>query len=148
MSKKPPFVFLLLSLFTLPVYAQVTRLSNNTSYDQGFALSETKILLRSRINDSIWVYDIPGNTFIKLSDTITVGTTQEFAVLNGTVYFSGKTNTRGLELCKTDGTPGGTSMVADINPGAADSDPKYGFLIYNNELYFTATESFYDCGTK
>ena len=124
----------------LPAGAQVTRLSNNTSYGQGFPLTDTKILLRSGINDSIWVYDIPGNTFTKLSDTITVGANFAFGLLNGVLYFSGKTATSGIELCKTDGTPAGTSMVRDINAGAANSDPKYGFIAYNNELYFTAND--------
>jgi hypothetical protein len=31
-------------------------------------------------------------------------------------------------------------MVKNINPLAADSEPKDGFIVYNDELYFTADD--------
>jgi ELWxxDGT repeat protein len=131
----------LLSVFILPVSAQVTRLSNNTSYDWGFALTNTKIMLRSGIDKTILAYDIPGNSFTQLSSTVSVEADYQFGVLNGKLYFAGKTAAEGIELWVSDGTPGGTSLLKDINTnGTADSNPKYGFIVYNNELYFTADD--------
>ncbi len=54
------------------------------------------------------------------------------------IYFTGNNGTSGNEPWKTDGTEGGTSPVADINTGAPSSEPNYLF-IYNNQLYFTAS---------
>ncbi|MBL7740340.1 MAG: T9SS type A sorting domain-containing protein [Chitinophagaceae bacterium] len=121
--------------------SQVTRLSNNTSYDWGFALTSTKIILRSQISKTIWVYDIPGNSFTELSAAAQVEEDYDYGVMGGKLYFAGKTVAEGIELWVTDGTPGGTSLLKDINTsGAADSEPKYGFIEYNNELYFTAND--------
>ena len=40
-----------------------------------------------------------------------------------TLYFSANDGTNGLELWKSNGTEAGTTLVKDINPGPADSDP-------------------------
>jgi ELWxxDGT repeat protein len=45
---------------------------------------------------------------------------------------------KGRELYKYDGTS--LSLVADINPGSTDSDPK-SLTIFNGNLYFTAANS-------
>jgi ELWxxDGT repeat protein len=42
-------------------------------------------------------------------------------------------------LWKSDGTPEGTSLVADINPGSGDSIPS-GFTNFNGTLFFTAND--------
>jgi ELWxxDGT repeat protein len=63
--------------------------------------------------------------------------------VNGTLYFrakngtNGKQFTNGAELWKSDGTPAGTVMVKDINPGVNDSNP-YHFTNINGTLYFGA----------
>jgi ELWxxDGT repeat protein len=48
--------------------------------------------------------------------------------VGGTLFFAADDGTRGRELRKNDGTPAGTTLVADIRPGAAGSDPtaRYG----------------------
>jgi ELWxxDGT repeat protein len=43
--------------------------------------------------------------------------------VNGVLFFAGFDSSDGTELWKSDGTAAGTVMVADINPGAASSDP-------------------------
>ena len=43
--------------------------------------------------------------------------------VNGTVYFRASTPGAGIELWKSDGNDAGTAMVADINPGSANSSP-------------------------
>lgn len=58
---------------------------------------------------------------------------------NGRLYFvANGFNNAGYELWRTDGTAAGTVMVKDIYPGSSDSNP-YGFIVYNNKLYFIAT---------
>jgi uncharacterized delta-60 repeat protein len=46
----------------------------------------------------------------------------------GMVYFVAGDNARGIELCRTDGTPTGTVMVDDINPGPWNA-------LYNRSTY-------------
>ncbi len=138
--KKKLLSLFLLSSFILPATSQVTRLSNNTSFDWGFSLTNTKIILRSAVTKTIWVYDVAGNSFTQLSTVVTVEGDYQFQVMNGKVYFRGKSPAEGIELWSTDGTPIGTGIVKNINPGNADSEPDNGFVIYNNELYFSAND--------
>ncbi len=49
------------------------------------------------------------------------------AVLNGVAYFAGADPVNGVELWRTDGTPAGTSLVKDLDPGADSSSPN-GFV--------------------
>jgi ELWxxDGT repeat protein len=60
---------------------------------------------------------------------------------NGFIYFTAtnysSSSQENVELWKSDGTPGGTSMVKDINPGNAGSYPRY-FYPFNGELFFVA----------
>ena len=53
-------------------------------------------------------------------------------------YFPADNTTNGLELWKTDGTPGGTSMVADIVTGPTGSDTRLDFFIVNSKVIFGA----------
>lgn len=62
-----------------------------------------------------------------------------FAQLGSLVLFSATTPVAGTELWKTDGTPGGTALVLDINPGAASSSPTSLFA-FGGFAYFSATD--------
>ncbi len=55
------------------------------------------------------------------------------------VYFAAGDLVNGRELWKTDGTADGTSLVGDINPGAADSAPD-SFISFLGVTYFVATD--------
>ena len=54
------------------------------------------------------------------------------------MYFAATDATAGVELWQTDGTEAGTTRVADINPGPADSSPKE-LTAVGNALFFAAT---------
>src|SRR5437016_5075645 len=59
--------------------------------------------------------------------------------VNGTFYFTENDGTHGLELWKSDGTVGATSILKDINPNAASSTPA-SFCNVNGTFYFTADD--------
>ena len=56
----------------------------------------------------------------------------------GGFYFTGYQPATGNELWFSDGTSSGTSLVADIQPGSAPSDPDR-FLFANGDLYLEAS---------
>jgi ELWxxDGT repeat protein len=59
-----------------------------------------------------------------------------FTALNGELYLSARGAGLGQEVWKLD-SAGQASLVADVWPGAGDSLPRE-FLLFQNELYFTA----------
>jgi ELWxxDGT repeat protein len=61
---------------------------------------------------------------------------------NNVLYFTADSgNGQGRELYRSNGTRNGTELVADINPGAASSNPT-DFAVVNNVLYFAADNGF------
>jgi ELWxxDGT repeat protein len=58
---------------------------------------------------------------------------------NGAIYFSGYTPETGQELWRSDGTPEGTQVVADIWPGSQSSRPS-NMVLLDNTLYFSAND--------
>jgi len=69
---------------------------------------------------------------------------QELTAVGGTLYFTADDGVGGRELWKSDGTPGGTEMVADIFPDSTDSvpnasDPQH-LTAVGGTLYFTADD--------
>jgi ELWxxDGT repeat protein len=93
--------------------------------------------------NTIWKSDgtMAGTVPLKLIGTNVPGPINNiyppFAVIGSTLYFAGLDG-NGKELWKTDGTTTGTTLLADINPGAASSNP-LNFTVLNDNLYFTAT---------
>ena len=61
-------------------------------------------------------------------------------VVGSTLYFSATVSASGNELWKTDGTPVGTVLVADIVAGAGSSSPT-SLVAVGGMLYFSAFES-------
>src|ERR1041385_7733013 len=59
--------------------------------------------------------------------------------VNGTLYFAANDLDHGIELWKSDGTPGGTVMVKDINPGTAGSGI-IDITAVGNKAYFFAND--------
>jgi ELWxxDGT repeat protein len=63
-----------------------------------------------------------------------------FVRIRGAVYFRANDGTRGAELWRTDGTPEGTTIVADINPGDGSSAPE-GMKVFQDRIYFAASNT-------
>ncbi|HNL53698.1 MAG TPA: hypothetical protein PKI36_04755, partial [Turneriella sp.] len=63
-----------------------------------------------------------------------------FTPMGGNAYFQANDGTNGAELWKTDGTTGGTVMVADLYAGATGSSP-YNLVALGGFLYFCAETS-------
>lgn len=57
---------------------------------------------------------------------------------DGRMFFVANDGTTGRELWATDGTAEGTELVADLNPGAASSNP-HDFFAWNDRIWFSAT---------
>jgi large repetitive protein len=60
--------------------------------------------------------------------------------VNGTLFFVADDGAHGKELWESDGSFAGTSMVADINPGASGSNP-YFLTNVNGTLFFNANDN-------
>ncbi|HSY51699.1 MAG TPA: ELWxxDGT repeat protein [Thermoanaerobaculia bacterium] len=63
----------------------------------------------------------------------------EFVAFGNRIFFAATTDAAGTELWSTDGTSGGTSMVADIIPGTGSSSPS-GLTVVNGVLLFNARD--------
>jgi ELWxxDGT repeat protein len=115
--------------------SQVTLLSNNTDLTSGFVLNGKGLLLSEQ--DSIWVTTGTAASTVKLVDNVSYVDTTGAAFLNGKVYFTGLNAANGSELWATDATTAGTTLIKDINSGAAGAMPS-DYFVYSNKLFFTA----------
>ena len=73
----------------------------------------------------------------------------EFVVVDGVFYFLAYAPNTGMELWRSDGSPSGTYLVKDINPGPADgfilrydffSSYRAVFTVVGHSLYFVASD--------
>lgn len=95
----------------------------------------------------LWVSDgtLPGTNMVKdifvgAGDGIDATKSISFLYTLTAFYFAATDGTNGDELWKTDGTGPGSSIVADINPNAADANPNAPIYLCNNKIIFTATD--------
>lgn len=98
----------------------------------------------------LWKTDgtVAGTSLVKdinagVADGIgTTGTSYFYSTAG--LYFPATNGTQGVELWKSDGTAGGTTLVKDININAGvnsgNSDPSLSFVLVNSKIMFTATD--------
>jgi ELWxxDGT repeat protein len=67
------------------------------------------------------------------------GNPKELTAYQGQLYFVGNDGATGNELWRTNGTPAGTTMVANINPGAGDAHVQ-ALTVSGSKLYFVADD--------
>ncbi len=125
-------------IFALGMEAQVTQINNNNSLQFDYPLSNTKQIFVSGTDQTLWVTDGTLAGTIQLSTSIKfVDGIGSLTFLDGKYIFAGSTTITNTEVYITDGTPAGTMLVKDINPGVTSSNPKY-LATQNGIIYFTA----------
>ncbi len=126
--------FFLLSFFSK---GQVTQINSNKSLTAITPLNNTIALFESGLDSSIWISDGTAAGTVQISDTIKyIG---YGGLLNGKFIFKGISPHCGKEIFITDGTPNGTKLIKDINPGTANSQSiATTMAALNNYLYFAA----------
>ncbi|MEO1301725.1 MAG: hypothetical protein AAFV36_00950 [Myxococcota bacterium] len=90
---------------------------------------------------ALWITGGSAETTVLLAENVTRGPVDfgrdgRAAMLNGEQYFVGVDSNDDAELWKTDGTPEGTTRVADINPNGS-SDP-IELAVANGFVFFLA----------
>lgn len=100
------------------------------------------LLLVVFLSNSIVPVYVSAQSPVRITNTPSLGSNPTvFITYKGRLYFSAKSATDGAELYSTDGTPGGTSLLKNINttPGKG-SDPT-GLIVFNDKLYFGAHDA-------
>lgn len=64
----------------------------------------------------------------------------EFTEFQGKIFFRANDGSSGSELWKSDGTPAGTVLVKDINPGCENGNPAY-LTVVGDKLFFSGRTS-------
>jgi ELWxxDGT repeat protein len=64
---------------------------------------------------------------------------QQMTLMNGVLFFRANDGVHGMELWKSDGTPAGTTLVTDLNPGASSSSPN-ALTNFQGTLFFTTPD--------
>ena len=91
--------------------------------------------------DQLWRY----NSGTNLAELVHDGQADEMTVYQDMLYFSGTDPTNGRELWRYDPDTDTAEIVADIRPGSSSSSPN-GFVVYNDQLYFSADDGDDDSG--
>lgn len=124
--------------------------------DRVYVTASREMQLNSELSYTLelWSYDLQTEQLVKLSnddwyavifDHPTLDDGYVFRYLNTPdgLVFVNLTEDSGGEPWFTDGTPEGTRQLADINPGAGDSDPR-NFYFSDDALYFSANDGILD----
>jgi len=141
-----PILFFTVTVFCFSnLKAQVTQLIANQNMELRTVLNQTKSIYESGIDSTLWVTDGTTAGTHKLSDTIKATDSQD-GILNGKFIFSATSPHCGEEYFITDGTPAGTKLIKDINPGTAGSvASNTSVTLLNGYVYFPAITAANGC---
>jgi len=91
-------------------------------------------------NRGLWKTDgtVPGTELVMPGFEPDLNATNMLAS-DGEIFFPHNDGANGIELWTSDGTPAGTVLVADINPGSDSSSPQQ-FAQFGNIVYFSADD--------
>jgi len=94
---------------------------------------------------SLWVSDGTTLGTVEVVPSSVVTNPREIVDLNGIAIFRGTSGGgTGREIWRSDGTPGGTYEIADLEPGPGGSLPER-FVIMGSEVFFRACTSALGC---
>ena len=162
MKTKSVLIFLILASLIakaqtehIELFAEIVPGSNYSAVDEFFEWTDKGVVLFEANDDvngsELWISDGTTDGTYMLKD-ICPGSDmwddpyssypEYFCAMGDYVYFRAQSLDYGFELWKTDGTQDGTTMVADIFPGAGSGmDQSDYFGVYNGEIYFQAKNS-------
>ncbi len=86
------------------------------------------------------LYGMQGTTVTKLLDFVSGDSLKSFSYIGNTTFFMLSNGQNNLKLYKTDGTPGGTTLVKSF-AGMIIADFGLQMINWNNKIYFSAAES-------
>ena len=102
----------------------------------------------SNVGQELWKTDgtIAGTVLVKdIRSGSSDSFPNNFAELNGIVYFSANNGSNGFELWKSDGTAAGTEMVKDVTSGSGSTfSTNTPIVVYNNKLYFKKSSDLWE----
>lgn len=120
------------------------------SVEELVTVGENSFFVASRGTQGLEMYKTNGTSestvLVKDINPINGSFPDHLFAFNGEVYFSANEGFFGTELWKTDGTEAGTVLVKNIHPYYGQGSNPNNFTIYNNELYFLATD-YYSFGS-
>lgn len=114
-----------------------------TGYLETFANTGGLLFFRTQDADSrwrLWVTDgtLPGTFSLVETSGYWTSTTAAWVPAQGALYFTSDPGQgHGVELWRSDGTPGGTHEVLDIVPGPVSSNP-YFLTSFQGRVWFSA----------
>jgi len=93
------------------------------------------------IGAELYITDGYNTTLLKDIDPAGSSNPQNMYLVDNKIFFLARTVAEGLEWWVTDGTPAGTRLLKDINPGVGDAvmaySPSYS---WQNRFYFSASD--------
>lgn len=139
----------------IELFAEIVPGSNYSAVDEFYEWTEKGVVIFAANDDQngkeLWISDGTTDGTYMLKDICPGSDSWDdpyssypeyFCAMGDYVYFRANTVEYGFELWKTDGTEVGTTMVADIFPGAGSGmDLSNYFGVYNDEIYFQAKNS-------
>ena len=145
-------LFLLSSTFlqaqNISLVKEINTAVNGSSTPNNFTLNGGKLYFFASDNGSfntLWVTQGTAATTQKLGPLGATGNSvanveKNLTSFNSNLYFSYDDGLDGQEVWTSDGTPAGTVLFKDINPGISSSQP-LAFTVANSKLFFAALQT-------